>query len=566
MASDSTSAARWTKTAAFTVVLLGVVAYADSLTGAFLLDDSASIADNASIRRLGDLGAVLTAMPASTAARPVVNLSFALNYAVGGTDAFGYHVVNLVVHLAAALALLGVVRRTLELVPRLADAATGTAFAAAAVWTVHPLQTESVTYVCQRAESLAGLFVLASLYCGIRRWNAACVAACALAMATKEMAAATPLLVLLHDRTFVAGSFREALRRRPKTYAGLAATWILLAALIATSRGHGESVGFGYGMSAWEYARTQPGAIVEYLRLAFWPHPLLLDRGAHVATEAVEIVPYAALVASLLGWTAWALARRKAAGFLGAWFFATLAPSSSFVPLVTQTAAEHRMYLPLAAVVALVVVAGRAALRRLLSAEVAPRASGAVLCATLLALTWGTIDRNATYSSPRAMWTDAVAHDATNVRAQMNLGVALAKDGDLDAGIARLDAAVKLDPDNAYAHLLRGNLLHEAGRIDEALVDYGVAAKSARRAPTALVDRAVVFLEQGDADAALRDLDAALALAPQNATAYVARARAHLERREFDAAWDDVRTARRLGRPPSTEFVERLRDASGRGE
>jgi tetratricopeptide (TPR) repeat protein len=557
MTSASAPARPWTKTAAFAVVVLGVVAYGNSVRGAFLLDDAASIADNASIRRLGDLRAVLCDMPASTSARPVVNLSFALNYAAGGVDVVGYHLVNVAIHLLAALALYGVVRRTLELVPRFADASTALAFGVAAVWIVHPLQTESVTYVCQRAESLAGLFLLLTVYCAMREWTVAAVAACALGMATKETMVVAPVLVLLHDRTFVAGSFREAWRRRRGLYVGLATTWIVLAALMAASKGRGESAGFDYGMSAWEYARTQPGVIVEYLRLCVWPHPLLLDRGAHVATTAAEIVPYAVGIAAFVGATAWALVRRPALGFLGAWFFVALAPTSSFVPLVTQTAAEHRMYHALAAVVALGVVACHAA---------SPRAFCVVLAATLVALTWATHARNATYASPYAMWKDAVERDPSNVRAQMNFGLELARRGDVGAGIEHLDVAVRLDPGNAYVHLLRGNLLHEAGETDAALADYAEAVKSPRRAPTALVNRAVIFLEQGEIDLAMRALNSAIKRAPDEAVAYVARANAHLAKAEYDAAWTDVKTARRLGRPPSQDLVDRLTSESGRSE
>jgi len=557
MSSPSAPARSWTATAAFAVVVLGVVAYGNSVRGAFLLDDGASITDNASIRRLGDLRAVLCDMPASTSARPVVNLSFALNYAAGGVDVVGYHLVNVAIHLLAALALFGVARRTFERVPRFADAATGLAFGVAAIWTVHPLQTESVTYVCQRAESLAGLFLLTTIYASIRRWTIAAVAACALGMATKETMVVVPVLVLLHDRTFLAGSFRDAWRRRRGFYIGLASTWVVLAALMAASRGRGESAGFGYGMSAWEYARTQPGVIVDYLRLCVWPHPLMLDRGAHVATTPVEIVPYAVAIVALVGATAWALVRRPAAGFLGAWFFVALAPTSSFVPLVSQTAAEHRMYVALAAVVALGVIVLHAA---------PPRAFCVVLAATLVALTWGTHARNATYASPYAMWRDAVERDPSNVRAQINMALVLARRGDVGAGIERLDVAVRLDPDNAYVRLLRGNLLHDAGRLDEALADYEAAAKSDRRAPRALVNHGLVLIERGEAAAALRDLDAAIRLAPDDAVAYVARARAHFARDEFDAAWADVKTARRLGRPPSVEFVEQLTQESGRSE
>ena len=195
--------------------------------------------------------------------RPVLNLSLALNYAVSGCDVRGYHVTNLAIHLAAALLLFGIVRRTLprfrgcgggQQLARL-QLATPLALAIALLWAVHPLQTESVTYIVQRAESLMGLFYLLTLYCFLRGagsaraifWYAGSVLACLLGMATKEVMVSAPLVVLLYDRTFLAGSFREAWRRRWAYYLALAATWLLLAWLVAQTgllpRFYGERCG-----------------------------------------------------------------------------------------------------------------------------------------------------------------------------------------------------------------------------------------------------------------------------------------------------------------------------------
>ena len=134
------------------------------LSNAFVFLDVADIVDNPTIRHLGQLGRVLSPPAAgglTVGGRPVVNLTLALNYAFGGTNVWGYHALNLLIHILAGLALFGVVRRT---PPR----STLFAFAVALLWTVHPLQTESVTYIIQRAESLMGLFYLLTLYCFIR--------------------------------------------------------------------------------------------------------------------------------------------------------------------------------------------------------------------------------------------------------------------------------------------------------------------------------------------------------------------------------------------------------------
>lgn len=531
------------------LLVLTVLAFANGLSGAFVLDDAAAVSGGDS---------------ATTIGRPLLALSFALNRALTGTGPAGFHVVNVAIHAAAALVLFDLVRRTLS--PRVAGGATAFAFAVAAVWALHPLQTESVTYVCQRAESLAALFVLVTVWAAQRalasprpaRWHALAVAAAALGVATKETAVVAPVLVLLHDRTFGAGAFGGALRRRPRLYAGLAATWIALAVLVATSDGRRGSAGFDAGISPAAYAATQPGAILTYLRLAIWPDPLVLDRGAHIERTAAEIVPAACVVAALLAVTIWALLRRPALGFLGAAFFVALAPTSTFVPLATQTAAEHRMYLPLAAIAALAVCAAHAATRG------APRVRSGLAAAAIAALGATTIARNADYASPRTLWEQCVAFDADNVRAQMNLGLALARQGDVAGGIARLDRAAAADPANAYVRLVRGNLLNEAGRSDDAIADYTLAAASEPRAARALTSRAAVLLAQGRTEPALRDLDAVVARTPDYADAYRARAAVHLACGEFDAAWSDVASARQLGHAPSDEFVDRLARASGR--
>ena len=244
----------------------------------------------------------------------------------------------------------------------------------ALIWAVHPLQTESVTYTVQRAESLMGLFYLLMLY-GLARgaaappaavlrgifWYGVSALACLMGMATKEVMASAPLMALLYDRTFLAGSFREAVRRRWGYYLALVATWPVFEEVLVSSWGRGS---FGAGVSPWRYLGTQCGAVAHYLWLCLWPTPLVLDYGRPLAHGAAEIVPYAVLVAALVLATVVALWRWPKLGFLGAFFFVILAPSSSVVPQIRQTIAEHRMYLPLAAVATLVVVAAQQGLRR----------------------------------------------------------------------------------------------------------------------------------------------------------------------------------------------------------
>jgi hypothetical protein len=180
--------------------------------------------------------------------RPVLNRSLAVCYAVSGTNAWSYHAFNLLIHALAGLTLFGVVRRTLQrpmpcrsllagdssrASSLLQSNALPGAFTAALLWTLHPLQTEAVTYVIQKTESLMGLFFLLTFYCFIRavesprlrHWQMPAVRACLLGVGAKEVIATAPVLVFLYDRTFVAGSFREAWRRRRWLHLALATTW-----------------------------------------------------------------------------------------------------------------------------------------------------------------------------------------------------------------------------------------------------------------------------------------------------------------------------------------------------
>ncbi|HUJ71275.1 MAG TPA: hypothetical protein VLZ30_03470, partial [Verrucomicrobiae bacterium] len=354
------------------VIVAGLLAYLNSFTGPFIFDDPQSILENRTIQHLWPIWQSLSPPHdngITVAGRPLVNLSLAVNYALGGTEVQGYHVVNLIIHILAGLTLLGVVRRTLlqpKLRERFGAAANGLALAVAVLWTVHPLQTESVTYIVQRAESIMGLFYLLTLYCFIRAtesqrfrlWYGLCIGACALGMASKEVMASAPLMVLLYDRTFVSGSFGEAWLRRWKLYLKLAGTWILLGYLVFfTGSFHNAVINARMrGIGRWTYLLTEPAVMLHYLRLSVWPHPLCFDyNGWPLAGTWPGILLPALVIVILLGTIAWACKINSAWGFLGAWFFLILAPSSSFVP-TDSPAYEHRMYLPLAAVVVAVVM------------------------------------------------------------------------------------------------------------------------------------------------------------------------------------------------------------------
>ena len=481
------------------VVGVGLLAYHNSFTGPFIYDDGPSILENRTIRHLWPITSTLT--PPHTGrgitveGRPLINLSFAINYALGGTSVRGYHVFNLAVHILAALTLLGIVRRTLlqpGLRERFGAAANELALAVALIWVVHPLQTEAVTYVAQRAESLMGLLYLATLYCFIRGaeaprsgvWYVLSVMACALGMAAKEVMVTAPLIVLLYDRAFLSDSFRDAWRRRKRVYLGLAGSWLLLAWILA----HGQLPvtklnARRLGLTWWQYLATEPGVILYYLRLSVWPDPLCFDYyGWPIAqTWSDGIVPSLAIVA-LLGAILWAWGRtdgarieRRTWGFWGAWFFLTLAPSSSVIPL-DSPAYEHRMYLPLAAVVVLAVLGIYALVP--LRAGLAGRRSLLVFGVLVTALGFLTDRRNQDYRTELAIWQDTVRKRPDNPRAHTSLGAALKRVGRVREEIEQYQEALRLEPDNAEAHNNLGNTLLDLNQVPEAVTQFQEALRT----------------------------------------------------------------------------------------
>jgi tetratricopeptide (TPR) repeat protein len=529
---------RWARVlAAGLIVVAGLCVYANSFEGPFVYDDLICIVDNPCIRQLWPLGPVLFPPFQGTTVtnRPLLNLSLAINYRLGGEKVWGYHAANLAIHLACGLLLLGIVRRTLELPVlkgRFGEAAWGLAAAIALLWTVHPLQTESVTYIIQRAESLSALFQLLALYGVVRGsqssrrawWYVVAVGACFLGVAVKEIAITAPLVVLLYDRTFLAESFGKALRRRWGLYVGLFAAWGFLLCLLA---GTGvpklkEELG---PMGQWAYIRSEPGVILHYLRLSVWPHPLCFNYEWPVASTWGEILPGALGVGLLLGATAWGLWKGRGWGFLGAWFFLILAPTSSIMPL-PQLAFEHRMYLSLAGVIALVVMGAYVASERWPGGKwIGDRGMwagrvGLVLSAAIL-FGFLTVRRNEVYQSALLLWQDTVRKAPYNHHAHSDLGVLLTDAGRFSEAIEHLEEAIRIKPNDAGTHNNLGMALREAGRVQEAIEHYQQAIALKPDHATAHSNLGIALTATGRVSEGMEHLKRATQVKPDDFSAHI---------------------------------------------
>lgn len=479
-----------------------VLTYANSLSGPFILDDEATIVQNPGIDDLSQLREVLLPAPDTpVAGRPLASLSFAVNYAAGGLNVRGYHVVNIALHLACALLLWAIVRRTLaRRHTRGASAldATTVAFAAALLWAVHPLNSEVVDYLSQRTESLmAGCYLLA-LYAAIRAagdddtgarqtgWTFVAVTACAAGALSKESIVTAPVMIAVYDRVFLFDSWRQAFHRRRLLYGGLLCSWAIVGLLVASAP-RAAVAGFSSGVSPWTYLLNQAQVVTEYLRLTVWPDSLVAFYGwprpltlADVALPAAFLVGLIALTAMLLWW-------RPAMGFLPLWFFVTLAPASSIVPVATEVGAERRMYLPLAALAVIGVLLVHGAWQRVsrrADATAVPSAARAwipagVLMLIAVALAAVTMDRNREYASALSLVQTIVDRRPTAVAHHM-LGDRLIAAGREDDAVPRLRRAVA--EGNSRASYQLGQLLAKRGEHGAAIAQLEAFVRTYRPA------------------------------------------------------------------------------------
>lgn len=517
------------------LILAGAAAYLSSFHGVFLFDDAKHILQAERIRDLTRLGDVLRGR------RPVVDLTLAFNYALGGLEPWGYHLANLAIHVLAGLTLFGVVRRGGRRIAANGpgnDAPTTFAFVVALLWLLHPLETQSVSYVVQRGESLMGLFYLLTLYCAVRAtesprpvaWSVAAVVACALGMGSKAVMVTAPVAVLLFDRVFIFRSFTDALRRRWRLYAGLAGTWTILGVCgvlqgVMSPNRAAATVGLSFrGASPLDYALTQFGVLMHYLRLAIWPSPLCLDYEWPWPTTLENIIPPALAILTLIGGCIALVRRSRPLAYVAACFFLILLPTSSVIP-IKDALFEHRMYLPLAAVIILVVVGGWTCLtyvcRRLaINAKTTRLTAFAAVAAVALSFGLATYRRNLVYHDRVAMWTDVSTKRPENARGHYNRGYALDEEGETQAAMASYRQALAIRPEYPEAHNNLGNALKEQGRLDEAMDQYRAALRQKPDYAEAYNNIGSVLERRGEYEEAVAYYRKALDIRPDFAEVY----------------------------------------------
>jgi tetratricopeptide (TPR) repeat protein len=528
-----------------------IAAYWNTFSSPFVFDDSNAVQENSSIRHLSSPTQILSLhqnVGKHTGGRPLLNLSFALNYAVGGLGAQGYHYTNLVIHLLNGLLLYGICRRTLTLdsIPQALRAdAVILSFFIALIWELHPLGTAAVSYIAQRAESLSATFYLATLYFFIRsfcaerksRWYLfASVASCLIGLGCKETLGTAPIVVLLYDRCFLTGNFRSAIRSKPVYYVSTAGTWlVLLAMIVAVGGPRGDAHSLDTISTMWSYARSQPEGLIRYLQLGLWPNPLVFDYGPFTGYSLASAWPFFLAVFALLLLTVYALVRYPRLGFVGSWFFVIIAPSSTVIPLFTQIWGEHRMYLPLISEIVVLAL--------LLHRFVSSILRYPILVAGAASLGLLTIERNRDYQSARGLWGDTLNKCPQNSRAHLSLGSIYEDEGLTSAAVSEYREGLRLDPLSHRAHAVLGRILTKTGALNEGL-------EHLHRAVQIKPGNAEMHRQLGDglrragaSNKALIEYCQALMLDPSDTYARAAMGTLYLLSNQYPRAIEELRTA-----------------------
>jgi len=333
-----------------------------------------------------------------TQTRPLTFLTFHWNYLAAGQNPVSWHAVNILLHAANCVLLLLVARRHLSSAP---------AFVAAALYAVHPLNTEAVSYVYQRSTALATLFALLSFWFFLKDRYAWSAGAFGLSLLCKEETIALPIFLLLYDLLYR--------RRRPRVgyYAALLGLVALTTAhaFYAWSRTTGvPTVGYRTkGVPLLSFALTEPRVVWGYLRLFLFPmglnvdHDVLLSHGLLSPWTTLPALLGLAALVGLLAYLAW---RGYQPAFWGLGFFILLAPTSSIVP-VRDVMFEHRVYFP-----SICLTMAAAGLLALMPRRALAPAVGAILI-VLISLT---IMRNRTWHDSESLWTDAAQKSPSKAR------------------------------------------------------------------------------------------------------------------------------------------------------
>lgn len=538
-----------------TIAVIGFLIYSNTLTAAFQFDDKLNIVEDQLIRNLGNFWP-------PRGSRWFGQLTFALNYLVGGLNPFGYHLTNTCIHILTALTFYTLILLTFK-TPffkryRGTVVSPGTfAFICALLFVTHPIQTQAVTYIVQRFAALAALLFVSSLNLyilarlsfnqtdsngftlqlkrGILLAGSAGLAL--LSFRTKENAFTLPLVIALYEVMFIYGLSRLASVIRSKwRLTALLLAGTATAVLMAVFTYSAQLTRFFEGLKATreisrhDYLITQFRVIVTYLRLLFWPQNQTIDHDYPVYGNlfSPQILASLGLITALVLLAALLLrVSQKGNPLLAlvsfgiAWFFVTLSVESSIIPII-DVMFEHRLYLPSMGAFTAITALSVYALERMAPEKNGWRLIMVALCAgVVLLLSWATYNRNKVWKNEITLWSDVIAKKPKNPRGYNMLGNYYLANFRVYEAIYYFQKTLEAD---SFYHAARSNLGRAyimTGRVDEGLKEL-LFTKDVHRFDA--IDTGVLYYNIGHGyfmkglpDQALANLTVALRYIPNDA-------------------------------------------------
>ena len=551
---------------------LGIIIYSNTFQNSFQFDDVSYVVKNLNIRNPADLGAIWHNWPT----RFITFLSFALNYHFGRLDLLGYHLVNLIIHITTSVLIWWLIHLTFSTAVMRKDKISShsdlIALLVALIFLCHPIQTESVTYICQRFASLTGLIYLLSLTLYVksrlseisgdsisktRFLYVLSLSFGIVAMFTKEHAFTLPFMVVLYELCFL---MKDRRIRWNKILPFLFILSIIPILLITTKpptfvdieRMSEQPVAGRY------YLLTQLRVMVTYIRLLFIPLNQNLDYDYPVSRSLAEPATLASaiLLVAILVFAIRNLSRYRLISFGIFWFFLTLLPESSVVPL-GDLIFEHRLYLPsvgysLFLVSAAYYLIGKKSLRSMT----------AILLMVVTFYSILTYSRNFVWREPFTLWNDAVLKSPQKARSYYGRGNAYFDKGNISQAISDYAKAIEINPEYVDAYYNQGNAYR--GNISQAISNYTKVIEIDPNHFLAYNNRAGAYFKKGNLDQAISDCTKAIEINPEYADAYNNRGLAYFIKKEYDKSWKDVHKAEELGYKVNPRFLSGLKKASGR--
>jgi protein O-mannosyl-transferase len=547
---------------------LGFFAYANALANGFHFDDYEGILQNPSLRNLTNIPAffadpIIFRLTYKLDWRPILQISYAVDYAIGGYNPAVFHFTDVLFHIITAWLIFLVVDEILKQTgappaPKLPP--MWIALAPAMLFLVHTVNTQTVNYPWARSSLLAALFYLLAFYCHLRGpfrsdgrgssfWHGGALAAFACGLGSKATAVSLPGILVGYEVLLLNRSGDNPLAvyiKEPRRLIKHLPTLVVLLGYMSLRKRLTPQVMGRFVSESWishkTYFLTQLRAWVYYIKLYLWPHPLIFDYLGFDFSRSLwdrRVLAAAALVLLIVA-AAWSIRKRNPLlTFFTAWFFIALSPEASII-VRPDAVTGHRPYLAYAglSVAAVVVVLyGVNALSQKWPSWFSLRRVSAT-CAVLfsiaiIALTVATIRRNRVWRDDLTLWSDVVAKDPGNARAYQSLGLQYLDRSEYAQARAMLDKAVELEPNRSEPYLYRGNLNQMLGRYDDALADLQRALKDKRPSLFAYIYRGDVYREMGRYDEALSDYQEALKRNRSFAEAYYGAAMAYWKKQDL---------------------------------